>query len=211
MRAPYEESAEARRFVEEEMDRAQPCDTDLEVMQLALQSVTLDGFYLEMGVYQGRTIEYIAQSTPHKTIYGFDSFEGLPEPWVRGDKIFAKELFAFTTPDYLPPVPSNVRLIKGWFSDTLPLFKSAQLGSSPIAFLHIDSDLYSSARDIFHTLGDNIVPGTIILFDELYNYPGFEEHELKALRKFCQKDSIKISYIAYNRNHEQVALKVISR
>ena len=49
--------------------------------------------------------------------YGFDSFEGLPETWKIG---FEKGRFSQIN---LPPVPSNVELIKGWFEDSIPNFK----------------------------------------------------------------------------------------
>ena len=57
-------------------------------------------------------------------------------------------------------VRSNVRLYRGWFEDTLPAFCEQHPG--PIAFLHLDADLYSSTRTVFDLLGDGIVPGTVI-------------------------------------------------
>ncbi len=39
-----------------------------------------DGLWLEFGVHAGGTINRIAKYTT-KTIYGFDSFEGLPQDW----------------------------------------------------------------------------------------------------------------------------------
>ena len=49
-------------------------------------------------------------------IYGFDSFEGLPDAWIPG---FPKGYFDMK--GSLPPVAPNVQLIKGWFDETLPL------------------------------------------------------------------------------------------
>jgi S-adenosyl-L-methionine methyltransferase len=39
-----------------------------------------EGLILEFGVYSGRTINHLASLT-QQTIFGFDSFEGLPEDW----------------------------------------------------------------------------------------------------------------------------------
>jgi hypothetical protein len=39
--------------------------------------------WLEFGVASGRTINYISNFTNDK-VYGFDSFEGLPEKWRNG-------------------------------------------------------------------------------------------------------------------------------
>jgi hypothetical protein len=54
----------------------------------------------------------------------------------------------------------------------------------PIALLHIDCDLYSSTKTIFELLSDRIVPGTVIVFDELVNYPAFKKHEVLAFYEF---------------------------
>jgi len=41
---------------------------------------------LEFGVATGATLRKIATSFPSRSVYGFDSFEGLPEDW-RGDGV----------------------------------------------------------------------------------------------------------------------------
>jgi hypothetical protein len=96
--------------------------------------------------------------------------------------------------------------VQGWFSDTLPAFNEKLNG--PIAFLHIDSDLYSSANCALNVFELRIVPGTILLFDELYNYPNAENHEWKALQEFLVRTGLKAEYLAFNTNHEQVALRI---
>ena len=50
------------------------------------------------------------------------------------------------------------------------------------SFLHIDSDLYSSARTVLFLLHEQIVSGTIIEFDEYFNYPNWKQHEYKAFQ-----------------------------
>ena len=72
--------------------------------------------WLEFGVANGNTINYISKFTNDK-VYGFDSFEGLPEKWRDG---FDKG--AFNRNGVLPQVNSNVELIKGWFNETLVNF-----------------------------------------------------------------------------------------
>lgn len=47
------------------------------------------------------------------------------------------------------------------------------------------------------------------MFDELYGYPGFENHEFKAFYEFLNRKNYKVKYLAYNANHEQVAVQVI--
>ena len=58
----------------------------------------------EFDVFSGNTINHIASLTNH-TVYGFDSFEGLPERWRDG---FGKGCFYRTG---LPKVLSNVLII----------------------------------------------------------------------------------------------------
>jgi len=74
-----------------------------------------NGLFLEFGVWKGNTINHIA-SRIADDIYGFDSFEGLPENWRDG---LNKNLFSV---DKLPTVKNNVTLIKDWFNKTLPEF-----------------------------------------------------------------------------------------
>ena len=72
-----------------------------------------DTLWLEFGVYNGETINYISRFTRNR-VYGFDSFEGLPETWRDG---FEKGVF--TMNGNLPVVNENVVLVKGLFQDTL--------------------------------------------------------------------------------------------
>ena len=141
------------------------------------------GSLLEFGVYSASSLRKIATNLPDRTAHGFDSFEGLPEAWQRqsvdahGD-VMSRGTFAMQA---LPDVPSNVVLHKGWFEQTLPTFP---LLRQPIALLHVDCDLYSSTKTIFEYLGPSLVPGSVIVFDELLDYPGYENHEIRALFKF---------------------------
>ena len=72
------------------------------------------GLYLEFGVRSGTSINFIAAYNPTKTIYGFDSFEGLPEAWN-----FYAPAGTFDLGGVMPEVNKNVELIKGWFDKTL--------------------------------------------------------------------------------------------
>ena len=137
--------------------------------------------WLEFGVASGNTINYISKFTYDK-VYGFDSFEGLPEKWRDG---FDKG--AFNRNGEFPQVNQNVELIKGWFNETLVDF--IKIHNKKVSFIHIDADLYSSAKFILDTLKDYMDYDCIIVFDELVNYPGFDGDtgELKAFLSLLQK------------------------
>src|SRR5579864_8381296 len=129
------------------------------------------GLCCEFGVFRGESINFIAERFPHSIVYGFDSFEGLPEDWRPNMKAGHFKL------DKLPAVRSNVRLIRGWFDQTVPVFLEQHV--QPAAFLHIDSDLYSSAKTVLDLFAPRICAGTVIVFDEFFNYSGWEQGEFK--------------------------------
>lgn len=158
------------------------------------------GDYLEFGVFSGATINFISATLPDKIIYGFDSFEGLPETWRSG---FEKT--SFNLNGNLPQVNKNVRLIKGWFNETLPAFVKEH--PKPCAFIHVDCDLYFSTKIIFAELKNQIVAGTVIAFDEYFNYPGWQQGEYKAFMEFVTENNLEFEYIART-EYEQVAVRI---
>ena len=102
-----------------------------------------EGLYLEFGVGRGKSMRWIAPQAKG-TVYGFDSFDGIQEYW-NGNPVGA---FAQKK---LPKVPDNVEFEIGYFDATLPGFLEKH--AEPIAFLHVDCDLYSSTVTIFDALG----------------------------------------------------------
>lgn len=187
-------------YIDAHMAEAIGFDTQKELLDYALGEVKLGGQYLECGVFTGGTIRHIARRLPGATIHGFDSFEGLPEAWAG----FTLGRRAFSVGGRLPRVPGNVVLHKGWFRDTIPAWTQGAAG--PVAFLHIDCDLYSSTVDILTALGERLQPGSVIVFDEYFNYPGWEQHEYKAWQEFTTERQIHYDYLAYAR--QQVAVRI---
>lgn len=194
-------SIETANYVIKNMSKIQSVDCSKDVLMKSIDYITnKDGLILEFGVFSGRTINQIAQKLPEFKIFGFDSFEGLPEDWRTG---YNKGTFAV---EELPKVESNVELIKGWFDDTLEIFLKQH--EENCSFIHIDCDLYSSTKTIFKCLKDRIKTGTVIVFDEYFNYPGWKNGEYKAFQEFINETSLKYEYIIYNQNHEQCAVVI---
>ena len=166
--------------------------------------------WMEFGVAHGKTVNYISQFTTG-TVYGFDSFEGLPEKWRDG-----YEKGAFSRDGVLPEVRSNVELIKGWFTDTLPAFMASH--PQKVSFLHLDADLYSSTKFVLDLLKPYLDTDCVIVFDELVNYDGFENGELKAWYEFITENKVDYEWIGMDGTplgmegyeHENVALVVHS-
>lgn len=57
-----------------------------------------------------------------------------------------------------------------------------------VGFIHIDVDLYSSAKLVLDFIKPYLCEGTIILFDDWYCFPpGKHQGEKKAIQEFCGK------------------------
>jgi hypothetical protein len=183
------------------MREAQLCGDRLTLHRLALEQVSTEGLYLELGVKSGGSIRDIARLCG-KTVHGFDSFEGLPEDWS-GTSLRKGR---FSRRGRLPSVPRNVRLHRGWFADSLPAFAADHPG--PIAFMHVDCDLYSSTRTAFDVLGDRIGSGAVVVFDEYFNYPGWQAHEFKAFQEFVAARGVRYRYLGFVARGGSVAVRI---
>ena len=80
----------------------------------------------------------------------------------------------------------------------------------PLSLVHIDCDLYSSTKTIFANLKDRIVPGTVIVFDEYWNYPGWRDHEFRAFEELLAETGIRAKPFGFVPSHQQAGF-VISR
>ena len=145
----------------------------------------LDGTIVECGVGHGFSLvsllSVMLSEGPKRAVWGFDSFEGFPEPSIQdvsARKVtkghyhvpidIIKDLLHDTDYD-LEQIDQHLTLVKGFFSDTLSSYDGGA-----IAFLHIDADLYQSYLDVFHALYDQVVVGGVIALDEYMDpsYPG---------------------------------------
>lgn len=159
--------------------------------------VNLDDYYLEFGVFKGAGINLFSKFV--KKIYGFDGFEGLKEDW----KGFRNQKGVCNLDGTIPKVNNNVVIIKGWVQDTLIPFLKEH--SPAINFIHIDLDTYESSKFVLENVKPYMNNECIILFDELYNYPGWEVGEFKALKEVF--DENEYEYLAFAINGEQAVIK----
>lgn len=181
----------------------------------------ITGLWAEFGVYRGKTLQHIANKTTN-TVYGFDSFEGLPEYWDSQNPKGVYSLggrqpegainlqYEWANPGMYDSSPTrsvipwakNIQLVKGYFENSLPPFLEQH--KEVASFLHIDSDLYSSAKTILTLMKDRIVPGTILVFDDFSGYPDFKDrnHEVKAFAEFLIDTGKKYKSLALHYHHE---------
>ncbi|OOL32514.1 hypothetical protein GQ85_06945 [Rhodococcus rhodochrous] len=175
-------------------------DTPDETLRFALARVSRPGLALEFGVASGTTLRIVADALgADHPVFGFDVFTGLPEAWRSG---FPAGEFAQDAP---PDVP-GAELVPGLFADTLPRFLAAHPGD--VAFVHLDADLYSSTTTVLDLLEDRLVPGTVLVFDEFFNYPGWQRHEYRAWTEFVTRTGTAFEYLAYTADNEQVVVQL---
>jgi hypothetical protein len=162
------------------------------------------GNIVECGVGRGRSFLYLSylieEESKGRKIFGFDSFEGFPEPHAADMNFRApkKGEWSGVSPHDItsllkvagitaPFIANKVHLVPGFFTTSLSKYTG-----EPIALLHVDVDLYESYKDVLEALYKHIVPGGIVLFDE-YNTPEWPG-ATKAIDEFFkdQKANIKL-------------------
>ena len=71
----------------------------------------------------------------------------------------------------------------------------------------MDVDTYESSKFILESIKSNLTKGSIILFDELYNFEGWDAGEYKALREVFNDDEYK--FLAFSKDSAQVVVKIL--
>lgn len=168
-----------------------------DALRFAFAHTMKTGLILEFGVRNGTSINFVSRLTKDR-IHGFDSFEGLPAEWL-GEK---KGLYS--TGSVLPRVNSNVELHKGWFENTLPDF--AGHNRQPVRFMNVDCDIYSSTRTIFECFGQQIMPGTVIIFDEYLFNPDWRNDEYRAFQELVAERNLQYEYLLFSLFSRQAAV-----
>lgn len=176
-----------------------------EALEKLAPHLAADTLWLEFGVWMGQSLNQMgkrsAQLNRSKKVFGFDSFKGLPEVWRNSSGILGEAWSkrwtargAFDLGGYPPEFfvdTKSVEFVVGWFNESLPQFLSTQAGL--VSFIHVDSDLYSSAISVLSLLTTRIQPGAVLVFDELINYPGFREGEMRALYDWLESPGFRES------------------
>ena len=157
----------------------------------------INGDVVECGIGFGTSFLCLAWIShvgkKERTVWGFDSFEGFPEPsifdqsprnlkkgqWAVSDvKGIYDLLKGRMEPSY---VKENVNIVKGFFDKSLKEYK----GES-VVFLHLDVDLYASYKTTLEYFWPKMAKGGVVVFDEykqsevLINFPGAK----KAIDEF---------------------------
>ena len=157
-----------------------------------------DPVYIEFGVRAGVSMSTVAENLKGQaaTLYGLDTFSGLPDGWVplwgnRGNGKINKprpagEMAVKNVPDFKD---RRVILIKGLFQDTLPTI-IPNLGSRRL-FVNVDGDTYTAALYGLCMLHPYLKHGDLVYFDEfideLNEFAAFNDY----IRSYYVKDRFK--------------------
>ena len=167
-----------------------------------------EGYYLEFGVLNGESIiDAYRQIRGHVTsIYGFDTFEGLPSVLQDSSDQLGTTLNplsanqgTFKTMDVEEVHrliclscridPNNLKLVKGLFSDTLPKFDTSEFkGKGPLLGVYVDCTLYSATKQVLDFVSPFIETGTWLFFDDYWTFRGSPFHgPQKAIREWLSE------------------------
>ncbi len=159
----------------------------------------IQGDYAEFGVSHGGfliSMYHLARVDKNKDrkIYAFDTFSGFPKPedvdtynnglWKEGSHAFSlknlKKRFKRNMIDL-----DKVIFVEGIYKDTL----KHQHNKNKLAFIHIDCDYYSSARDVMKYIKPLLQEGTVILFDNWYCFKADKDQgEQRAYYEFLKEN-----------------------
>ena len=179
------------------MRRARMFQNKFDLLAHAMSIRPSEGHVMEFGVGSGQTINHIASLTNGK-VQGFDVFSGLPEDWRPG---YPRGSFS-GMPSFLR---ENVELVAGLFEDTVPAFMQSV---ASVSLMHVDCDLYSSTRTLLKAAAAKLRPGSVLVFDEYLNYPGWEQDEFRAFKEFCAAFTVTYRYEGLVTSHQQVCVVI---
>lgn len=191
---------ESSRFASEHLVDAQPFRTPSETLAHGLSLAPSGGLALEFGVATGKTLSRIAEQRGGENVYGFDCFDGLPEAWLPG-----MPAGTFARQD-LPEVP-GAELVVGLFDDTLPGFLDEH--QDTVDFVHVDCDLYRSAVSVLRNVVPRMKQGGVIVFDEYFNYPGWQQHEYRAWTEYAEEYGVQFRYEAFTYEGNQMVVRLL--
>jgi O-methyltransferase len=138
----------------------------------------IPGDFVETGVWRGGACIMMAAvlaayGETGRTVWGFDSFQGLPPPNEedypsdRGDQLHRFPQLAVSLEEVVDNfrrvglLSDQVRLVKGWFKDTVPA-----AGVEKIAVLRLDGDLYESTIQVLEGFYPRLSAGGFCIIDD---------------------------------------------
>jgi predicted O-methyltransferase YrrM len=150
------------------------------------------GNIVEFGTWKGHSIRTIRDELwmsrlwdrrqRGKRIFACDSFEGLPE-----------EYEGLPAGNFATQVPklAGVRIVKGFFEDSLTQELANEVGQVSLA--HLDADLESATTTALNWLTPLLRPGSVLVFDE---FIGEDPAEERALVEWSERTGVNTTLLA---------------
>jgi len=156
----------------------------------------VEGDYFEFGLYRGKTFAYAHRmkyrfGRHNMKLWGFDSFQGLPQISEKRDNVWTEGEFACSEKELRHILrrrgfsEAEYELIPGFYEDSLNDALHQKLRGRTAAIVYVDCDLYESTASVLCFLFRYLRNGTIICFDDYYCYKGApDQGEQRAVAEF---------------------------
>jgi hypothetical protein len=176
-------------------------DKFFESLALSERITETPGSIVEAGVWKGGMLAALAEFHGNsRSYFAYDSFQGLPEAQAidgEGAKRYQSDTSAvnyydncaagenFITDLFLKLPHCDLRIVKGWFTDTL---RETTNLPDQIALLRMDGDWYESTMQIMEFLYPKVAKGGVIIIDDYDYWEGCK----KALHTYFNRNSLRV-------------------
>ena len=93
--------------------------------------------------------------------------------------------------------PARAELHAGWFNETAgPFARRVEDDGDALALLHVDCDLYSSARDCLRSLAPLFQRGSVVLFDDFLAHETWRDDEKRAWDEAIEENGLRGGRVA---------------
>lgn len=176
-------------------------DKFFESLELSERIAAVPGSIVEAGVWKGGMLAALADlHGSSRSYFAYDSFQGLPDAQaIDGEK--AKRYQSETQEanyynncaagenfimDLFLELPDcDLRIVKGWFSDTL---KETTNLPNQIALLRMDGDWFESTMQIMESLYPRVAKGGLVIIDDYDYWEGCR----KAVHTYFNRNSLRV-------------------
>lgn len=177
--------------------------------------------HMEFGIFNGTSLAaaYAAYKECRKPfqLFAFDSFKGLPEEceseddgiWSPGEYECPKEK-AIECMRRRGVDTRSIKIIEGWYKDTLTEDTRVDLKISKVDVAFIDCDTYGSSKRALDFISPLVKEKILLCFDDwrLHNLDIFRQGEYRAYSEFKRqhRNMKEITIPSYNRKSHCVLL-----
>lgn len=159
----------------------------LNTLKMCMEAVERDnilGDFIEAGIWKGGAVILMraflnAYQNSIRLVWGADSFEGFPDSKHPDSKILNNFIYPWVVVEQdqvekaisrFELLDGQVRLVKGFFKDSLPTIPIKE-----IAVLRVDGDMYDSTMDILENLYPKLSIGGYVIIDDFGAFHGCDE------------------------------------